>query len=134
MDVSMLLCDAATVADGKLYIHGAGWSILRQPNLPTPMALAIKLSIPWDQTNEQHKITARLVTDDGDAVDLGTGPVMAEGELEVGRPPGLKRGTAIDAPLSLAFGPLALDSGGYVWELDIDGTTMARAPFRVMAG
>ncbi len=130
----MLLCDAATVAEGKLYIHGAGWSILRQPSVPTPMALAIKLSIPWDQTNEPHKITAKLVTEDGEKVDLGVGPVMAQGDLEVGRPPGLKPGTAIDAPLALAFGPVGLDAGGYVWELEIDGTIMARAPFRVMAG
>lgn len=134
MEVLMLLCDAAAVAEGKLYIHGGGWSIIRQPSTPTPMALAIKLSIPWDQTNEPHQITARLLTEEGDEVDLGAGPIMAQGKIEVGRPSGLKRGTAIDAPLALEFGSLALDAGGYVWKLDIDGTEMSRAPFRVTTG
>ena len=58
----------------------------------------------------------------------------AQVNLEVGRPPGMKRGTPIDAPFVLPFPGIALGPGGYVWLLEIDGTEMARTPFRVMEG
>lgn len=134
MDVTMLLCDAAEESGGKLYILGGGWSIVRLPNVPAPMALAIKMSVPWDQANEPHQIAAALKTEDGEPVDLGQGPIAVTAEIEVGRPPGLKRGSPLDAPFVLKFGSPALPAGGYVWELDIDGTQMARTPIRVLEG
>ncbi len=75
-----------------------------------------------------------LKTDDGEPVDAGNGPVFAQGEIEVGRPPGSKRGSPLDAPFVLRFNGLALPPGGYVWELEIDGTQLAREPFRVLEG
>jgi hypothetical protein len=130
----MLLCDAAQEAGGKLYILGGGWSVIAVPNVPVSMTLAIKLSIPWDQANQPHPLRAMLLTEDGEPVQLPSAPapLMAEGVVEVGRPPGMKPGTPIDAPIVLPFGFLVLSSGGYVWELEIDGHVMARAPFRVI--
>jgi len=131
----MLLCDAADEAGGKLFILGGGWSVIHFPNVPVNMALAVKLSIPWDQTNRPVKIQAALVDDDGQSVEVEAAAVVrAEGELEVGRPPGLKPGMPIDAPFVLKFNGLALPAGGYVWELEIDGSCKARAPFRVLSG
>lgn len=127
----MLLCDGADAANGKLYILGGGWSQILIPNTPVNMALAVKLSVPWDLANDPHQVEARLLTADGNRVDLGAGPIGAEGEIETGRPPGLQPGVPLDAPFVLSFPGVALDAGGYVWELKIDGETMARAPFRV---
>jgi len=133
MDVTMLLCDAAEESGGKLYVLGGGWSVIQVPNVPVNMALAIKMSVPWDQTNEPHSIRANLITEDGDPVRTPENvPVKAEGEIEVGRPVGMKRGTPVDAPFVLKFMGIALDPGGYVWELEIDGEPRARAPFRVL--
>ncbi len=126
----MLLCDAAAESNGKLFVLGGGWSVLHGPS---PMALAIKLSVPWDQANQPHAIRAVLVSADGDVVDAGNGPVTVEGQVEVGRPPGLKPGTPLDSPFVLSFPPLELEPGGYVWELEVDGTTMARNPFTVLS-
>lgn len=134
MDVTMLLCDAAEQQGGKLYILGGGFSIIWAPNTPVNMALAVKVSVPWDRANEKHQIHAALITDDGDAVDVGAGPVEVQGELEVGRPAGLKRGVPLDAPFALSFSGLVLQPGGYVWVLEIDGDEMARTTFRVMEG
>lgn len=128
----MLLCDAATESGGKLFVLGGGWSVVHVPNIPTPMALAIKLMIPWDQANQKHHIKVSLVTDDGDTVDAGEGPIQADGQIEVGRPPGMKPGTPLDSPFVVNFAALALDAGGYVWELEVDGTVLARTPFRVL--
>jgi hypothetical protein len=51
MRVTMLLCDFAQVAEGKLNIIGAGWS---QTNAQTSVsAVAIKVDVPWDLTNKK---------------------------------------------------------------------------------
>jgi hypothetical protein len=134
MDATLLLCDAAEAVNGKLYILGGGWSVILAPRRPTPVMLAVKLAVPWDQSNQKHTITATLLDADGDPVDLGMGPVQAEGEVEVGRPPGLKPGTNLDVVFVLPFGLLAFESGSYVWQLDVDGKSAAREPFTVLPG
>lgn len=133
VEATLLLCDAAESIGGKLYILGGGWSQIYTPNVPTNMALAVKLSIPWDKTNEPITVLASLLTEDGSPADLGVGPVTAGGDIEVGRPPGLKRGTPLDAPFVFNFAGIALPPGGYVWQLEIDGEVKARAPFRVLS-
>ena len=96
------------------------------------MALAVYISVPWDQANERLSLVAQLTTEDGSVVDLGAGPIEARGDLEVGRPPGLKRGTPLDSTLALNFAGLALSPGGYVWQLLVNDDVKARAHFRVL--
>jgi hypothetical protein len=131
----MLLCDAAQSVGGKLFILGAGWSQILVPDQPVNMALAVKLSIPWDQANDPHRVKAQLVDGDGNAVlvpiEGDEAPVENEVVVETGRPPGLAPGTELDAPLAFNFGGLALPAGQYRWELWVDGNLEARAPFRV---
>lgn len=127
----MLLCDAAQAAEGKLYVLGGGFSHVYTPNAPATMALAILIAVPWNRANEQHNVQAALVTGDGQQVQMGDAPIMAGGDLEVGRPPGLRAGTQLNTSLVFNFNGLILDIGDYVWELQINGNTAARAPFRV---
>lgn len=128
----MLLCDAAESVGGKLYILGGGFSTIHAfPGALSSMALAIKIEIPWDQTNRRVTFELKLLTEDGHEVDLGQGTVGAAGEFEVGRPPGVKPGTAIDVPLTFPFPGMPLTLGGYVWEFSINGTPMAKRPFRL---
>jgi hypothetical protein len=133
IEATMLLCDAAESVGGKLYILGGGWSQMYSPNTPTNMALAVKLEIPWDLANEHIAFVAALVTEDGNPVDIGTGPLKAEGGFEVGRPPGLKRGTPLDATFVLNFPNVTLQPGGYAWRLEIAEQVKARTPFRVLS-
>lgn len=130
----MLLCDAADQVNGKLYILGGGWSLIFAPDHPVPTTVAVKLAVPWDQTNRQMSLVCRLVDEDGNPVDLGGGEIRAEGGFEAGRPPGIKPGTPIDVPITLPFGHLAYPAGGYVFELEVNGEIVARAPFRVLSG
>jgi hypothetical protein len=136
----MLLCDAAQSVGGKLFILGAGWSQIRVPEQPVNMALAIKISVPWDQANNPHTVTARLLDADGDPVSVTVVdeedeereiPIVSELTFETGRPPGLMPGTNLDAPLVLNFAGLALPTGAYEWRLEIDGNPEARTAFRV---
>lgn len=129
----MLLCDAAQAVGGKLYIIGGGWSMLAKVQPRANMALAVKLSVPWSRANERIHIDARLITDQGEEVaQEGDQPVRAEGDLELGRPPGLRHGTPLDATFVLNFEGLDLDVGGYVWELRLSGDVAARVPFQVV--
>lgn len=120
----MLLADSAQEVNGKLYILGGGWSITTPG---TPSAIAIKFDVPWDQANQRHKIELELLTADGEPVLVDTvsgeqAPLRIEGTLEVGRPPGLKPGTPIDAAMGINLGPLPLEPDQrYQWRLSIDG-------------
>lgn len=127
----MLLCDAAEASGGKLYVLGGGWSHLQMPDVPTSMSLAVLIRVPWDAANHKHKLRVQLVDDDAEQVLVDDNPVLSEGGFEVGRPPGLKAGTSLHATLTFRFNNLTLPAGGYVFELSMDGTVMARAPFRV---
>lgn len=120
----MLLADYAQAAEGKLNIIGGGWQLTGP--IPTPNALAILIEVPWDRTNERHHVRIELVDADGGPVVAlgpeGEVPVVLEADFEVGRPPGIKRGTPIAVPLAINMGPqpLAPDSR-YEWRLSING-------------
>ncbi len=122
----MLLCDAAQVADGKLYILGGGWS-LTGPD-PMPSAIAIKVEVDWHEAAQAHHWELFLVDADGQAVGIdtpeGTQLVEVRGDFEVGQPEEVPAGSPIDLPLAVNIGPLPLDPGGrYTWRLTIDGET-----------
>ena len=126
MKVTMLLADAAQAIAGKLYILGGGWSVTGPK--PTASAIALKLEVPWDEANRPHALLLELLNADGRAVMVASPPdgeprpVQIRGEVEVGRPPGLTPGTALDAVLAinLTSAP-ALPAGRYVWRLSING-------------
>lgn len=122
----MMLCDYAVVSESKLYISGGGWSVTGPQ--PVPSALAIKIDIPWDQTNRPFKIEVALLGQDGQPVlqpgPLGDAPVKIDGDVEVGRPPGVIPGSPIDLPLAFQMGPLSLPAGQrFVWQVSINGST-----------
>jgi hypothetical protein len=121
----MMLADAAQEVGGKLYILGGGWSITGPD--PVPMAVALKLEVPWDRTNMPHSLVLELLDEDGNAVlvpgpEEDQVPLQVTGDFEAGRPPGVKPGTPIDSALAVNFGPLPLEPGRrYQWRLSING-------------
>jgi hypothetical protein len=125
LKVTMMLADSAQEVGGKLYILGGGWSITGP--VPGPSALAVKFDVPWDRTNHRLNVVLELLTSDGEPVmvpapDGSQKPLRFDGQLEVGRPPGLKPGTPIDAAMALNFSPLPLQPDSrYEWRLSIDG-------------
>ncbi|MCA1845140.1 MAG: hypothetical protein LC792_18490 [Actinobacteria bacterium] len=128
MRVTMLLCDAAQVAEGKLFVLGGGWS-LAGPD-PVPSAIALKLEVPWDQTSRRHRWQLSLVDADGQAVTMGGEgggqPVVIGGDFEVGRPPGLPAGASLDVPIAINLPPLPLRPGSrYEWRLSVDDQEQA---------
>jgi hypothetical protein len=126
MRVTMLLADAVQAVDGKLYILGGGWSLTGPA--ATAMGIAMKIDVPWDQTNRRHEWMLRLIDADGHVVTAetpeGARPIEIGGQFEVGRPPGLPPGTPIDLPIAINLPPLPLPPGRrLVWQLAVDDET-----------
>jgi hypothetical protein len=124
MRVTMLLADAAQVVGGKLYILGGGWSITGPA--PTPMAVAMKFDVPWNDANRRIPLELSLVDEDSRPAIVptptGERPVVLSAEIEVGRPAGLRPGTPLDAAMAVNIGPLPLQADtGYVWKVKVDG-------------
>jgi hypothetical protein len=85
----LILTDYAESLNGKLYALGAGWSVLRFPELPQEwrFTIGIGIDVGWDETNQRQ--TLDVVIQDPDGAELGEDLSM---EIEAGRPPGLPPG------------------------------------------
>jgi hypothetical protein len=133
VEVTLILCDAAEAVEGKLYVLGGGWTHAVAADQPFNTALGIVVRVPWDRANEPYQLSALLVTADGEPVSVGEHRVEQTVRHEVGRPPGLKRGTSLNAVFAFRFNGLVLGVGGYVWEIFINREPKARAPFWVVS-
>jgi hypothetical protein len=123
MKVTLLLADAAQAVGGKLYILGGGWSIIGPD--PSPMAIAIKIEVPWTEANVRHGLRLALFDEDERPVVIptqtGEQPFEFHIPFEVGRPAGLQAGTPLDVTLAINMGPFPLQPGSwYVWRCFIN--------------
>jgi hypothetical protein len=121
----MMLADHAQVADGKLFISGAGWSTCGPG--PSPCAVAVLFQVPWEQTDQNVSFTLSLIDEDGRGVHQpgpqSALPVQVNGRFEARRAPGMAPGTEINVPMCFNI-VLQLDPGrGYTWVLEIGGYT-----------
>jgi len=126
----MLLCDAAQVSEGKLYILGGGWSITGPE--PVPSAVALKIDVDWNEAGVPHHWELFLEDADGRPVLVetpeGAQPVEVRGEFAVARPPSVPEGSPIDVALAVNLGPIPLRTGTrYNWRLMIDGDSLPGA-------
>jgi hypothetical protein len=120
--VTMLLADAAQVADGKLSVLGGGLTMVGPS--PQPLAVAVLLEVPWDRANVRHNWKVELIDEDGAPVMAGDRPVLVGGDFEAGRPPGLQPGSPLPVPMAINFSALPLQPGRtYVFRLAIDDTS-----------
>ena len=119
-----MLCDAAQVAEGKLFILGGGWSLIGPGAMPS--AIAMKVDVGWHEAGRPHHWELFLVDEDGRPVIVegaeGPQPIEVRGDFEVGRPEGVPEGSPVDIALAVNFSPLPLEYGTrFNWRLTIDG-------------
>jgi hypothetical protein len=147
--IDAMLCDSAVVAEGKLYVHGAGWNMLSSSQFPfvqSRIGLAVVIGVPYTETNREHRLHVRLESEDGDLLPLGPpvpdpdqpgGTQRATGvgaQFNVGRPPMLQPGDRQNLPFAINLDQLGFErSGAYSCVLTIDGEEVNRLPFRVQA-
>ncbi|PZS02837.1 MAG: hypothetical protein DLM56_10870 [Pseudonocardiales bacterium] len=128
MRAVILLCDWAEVIAGKLYAQGVGWARTRADTPGIGSAVATLLYVPYDQTNRRVAVTCRLVTADGQPFPEQQ-PAQFGYEFEIGRPPGLQRGAEQIMPFAAKVNGIIYPPGDYEWVLEVDGATVAGAPF-----
>jgi hypothetical protein len=149
MDAKVMLCDFAEVSGGKLFITGAGISLLASgsPTAPYPVniSLAILVSIPWTETDSQHVMTIELISE----ATGGQERVMLSDQLPEGhapedmgtivfifsaaRLPTMMDGDESTMPVAVPLFGLPLpELGPYFFSVRIDGREMDRASFRLV--
>lgn len=131
----LLLADAATLADGKLYIHGAGWETIGVTSLPVKQSLhiALRIRVPWSETNRQSNLELDIVDTEGQSL-LAIPPGPTRGTINVGQPSHVKPGDDHVVPLALHLGDVTFQrEGTYAVVFRIDGSEVARTPFKVAA-
>lgn len=121
--VTLMLADAAQVAEGKLYVLGGGWTEIGPE--ACPFAIGGMIEVPWDLANQPHTFRLELIDLDGNPVLVptpdGEQPLFIEGGFEVGRPPGTRPGTSLPFILAFNSGPVPLPPGSHFeWRLMID--------------
>ena len=145
-----MLCDFAEVSGGKLFITGAGISLLASgsPAAPYPVniCLAILVTIPWHETDARHVMTIELISEASGAQQR----VMLSDQLPEGhdpadmgmivfifsaaRMPNMIDGDDSTMPVSVPLFGLPLpELGPYFFSVRIDGREMDRASFRLVA-
>jgi hypothetical protein len=130
----LVLSDAAVAADGKHYIHGAGWDTIWVSAFPAAhplIAVAVRLRAPWNDTNQPHELLIDVLDDDGNSV-VPNPPGAPRGTINVGRPPHIAPGSDQVVPLAISLQGLSFARAGtYSVVLRLDGADAARSPFSV---
>ncbi|HEY2916190.1 MAG TPA: hypothetical protein VGI98_03145 [Candidatus Limnocylindrales bacterium] len=127
---SLMLADSAQAVDGKLYILGGAWNMLRFPEFPTSLMVGISVAIDvdWTETNARHHLDIHFEDADGTAMDPRIGA-----DFEAGRPPGAIPGAELRVVMAVN-GPVAIpEPGQYAAVASVGGVELARARFQAIA-
>ena len=138
--VQAFLAESVAVADGRLFVQGAGWAHLQVPRLPVApgrLGIGVLLSIPLTRLGERIPLALRMEGPDGSPVALaepGSEDLVAaelEGSLQA-EPPA--PGSLDFQVMPLAFnldGVRLLAEGEHAVIIEVDGVLGARVPFAV---
>jgi len=125
--VNLMLADSAQVADGKLYVLGAGWSMIVAGG---PFAVCGIIDIPWSEATAWHKLRLELIDADGEPVCVPTADDEVGNPIVVEHPPyratitpHVEPGSSLQWPFAVNVGPgIPLEPGSlHEWRLTIDG-------------
>ena len=113
MQIDALLCDYAQI-EHKLFVNGAGFTAMTYDAAdPGPyevsFGIAGVVTVPWTETNTEHALRFRILTEDGHAPELSGGRVDEVGgtmTFNVGRPPGLVHGDEQVVPFAFQIASL----------------------------
>jgi len=129
------IADYATdvTESGKLYVHGGGVDTIWMSILPgplTPVHLALRLSVPWQNLTEPFDLRIRALN--LDRTPVGQDPIFHV-HPEIGRPPGMRPGDEAAINVALGLGGLEVQTYGTIFfHLEIDGKTLARLPLKIV--
>jgi Family of unknown function (DUF6941) len=143
MQLDAILCNHAEAVNNLLYIAGGGIEMAFVPPGVNPpyqvsLGIGIMVTVPWQQTNQQHQVEIELMTEDGEPVKVPVGPdttapLHAQLAFNVGRPPGLTVGDDQHVCLAANLPALPIPAfGKYEFIIRIDGSDERRLAYRVL--
>lgn len=133
----LILADAVAAAEGKLYIHGAGWDTLFVPSFPTAhpvLGIATRLRISWEETNQTHTIEVDVLRDKSGNSIIPNPPGALRGTINARRPAHIAPGSDQVLPLALSFTNLEFrEPGAYTLVLRVNEHDLETARFNVIS-
>lgn len=141
------LADSVVVADGKLYVQGAGWDMVFAGSFPvrhSRIGIGVLLRVPWTATNQMHNFSVKIVDPDEKQIILGNAPLGSgipdgkvreiNGQFNIGRPPLLTAGDSQMVPIAMNLDGIEFaEPNAYSVVLAVDGKELRRIPLRVKA-
>ncbi|MEX2406714.1 MAG: hypothetical protein WD834_05195 [Actinomycetota bacterium] len=125
-----LLADAAAIAAGKLYIHGAGWDqigVQRLPSAHPAMAVVIVIRVEFNEALRPIPLNVVLLSEDEEPMGVEAGL-----ELAVGHPPTQTHGAPTFAPLVIPLSNVQFERAGrYRFRVASGDRELASIPFEV---
>jgi hypothetical protein len=141
--VQALLAESVAVADGRLFVLGAGWTDLQVPSLPFRpgrLGIGLLLSVPHSRAGERIQLAIRVEGPRGDPVplaDASSDSLVAEMEGSLVAEP-VPEAPLLDfqvVPLGFNLDGVRVESEGvHALVVEIDGEPAARIPFVVTVG
>jgi hypothetical protein len=128
--LALFTADHAAVENGKVYVNGGFWDILRQPSYPALVAISLVavIQVPSRAYLEDHQVTVEMVGADEERY-----PLRIEGGIRVGASPDLKPGDPTTVPLAFPLNGVRLEQPGDYWfVLSVDGDEIARYRIRAI--
>ncbi len=127
----LLLADHSEAVNGKLYMTGGGWNVLRLPELPHEWGfhIALGIDVAWDETNTRHDLVVSI--HDPDGIELGEG---LSAEFETGRPPGMPAGQEQRLVMSIGTSVTFSTPGPHAAVVQVNGEELGRARFYLTEG
>ena len=145
LEVDAFLADSVVVAEGKLYVQGAGWDTLVAGTFPVRhprLGIGALLRVPWTATNQMHRFSVKIVDQDENKIVLGTAPPGSDiedgkvreivGQFNLGRPPFLTIGDSQIVPIALNIDGMEFpEPNTYAVVISVDDADLRRLPIRV---
>ena len=122
--------DHAEAINGKLYLHGVGWTDLLQPTSPTGqpgivhLGIGVSVLIGWNETNRRFPLKITITHEDGAEL------TRVDALVEAGRPPGIQPGSDFRSVLALSANIQFPRPGTYQLSAEL-GDQKRTAAFRI---
>ena len=112
----LIVADRAESVNGKLYMMGGAWDQVGVLDFAKPITFSIALGIliPWNATNQDHRLQVNMVDEDG------TRLFSMEAGMRAGRPPNLPQGGAQHNVLAFTAAALLPKPGAFTVEAAIN--------------
>jgi hypothetical protein len=126
----LLLADKVEVLNRKLYMMGGGWDNIVPASYERPVSISIACGVvvPWNETDDTHKLTVTLEDADGQQI---VPPLSAS--IKTGRHPALEPGASTHLPFAIAVELILPGPGSYTVRASMDDNNESARSFTFYA-